>query len=177
MEEIDIILEEIFKEKINYKGLDILKYLLKNNLAFTKLFIKYLQDGKIKPFSYEEFEIIQKQNIRGIDNFETVFKNGLNLGRCTVTSKQLSYSYDNVALCSGIMEYLKGTQNSINGEHCWMEYNNYIYDTTLMLKIDKSLALLLGYKEENKISYDQLMSNHNYKATKDYTNDKDLKSL
>lgn len=164
----------LYKERSNYKGLAVLKDLLQNEELFN-LFLKHMESGKILPFDDQDFSKIENQNIRGINNFIDVFREGFNIGCCTPTSKQLSYSFDNVDLVSGLMENLKGTKNSPNGEHSWMEVDGYIYDTTLMLKIDKSLAKELGYKEENRIMYSQLCCDKFYSCTKDYTNDSELR--
>ena len=167
----------LYGARANYKGLDVLKYILLNNKKFYNFIIENIKNGKVMPFGDLEFSKIERQNIRAIDNFLTVFKEGLNLGSCTITSKQLSYSYDGCDLVSGTMDLLIGTINSEHGEHSWMEYDEYIYDTTLMLKINKSLAKEIGYNEETRIKSYQLNSNPTYQSTKDYTNDNQIKSF
>ncbi len=108
-----------------------------------------------------------------INSFEDVFIDGANIGYCTVASKQLSYSLDKCYICGGILPILKGTKNSIDGSHTWITHNNEIIDTTLMLIINKEYERKLGYIEQNKYdpNFDPI-----YLATKEFTNDDNLKA-
>ena len=140
----------IDEQRKNYKCFDELKRLLKENKDFRQKVINGYANGKIVGFNEEIWNKINKQNIRRINNFEDVFIEGANIGYCTVASKQLSYSFDNVYICGGELPILKGTKNCKEGEHTWIETDNQIIDTTLMLIIAKDYSKEIGYKEENK---------------------------
>lgn len=170
MEIIDYITNENRK---NYKCFSLLKYLLISNENFRNLIINGITTGKIKGFPEELWTKINTQNVRTIDNFEDVFREGANIGYCTVASKQLSYSLDNCYLCGGTLPILKGTTNSPDGRHTWIVYNNKVIDTSLMLIIDEKYSKEIGYIEENRYNPS---SDFVYMATKDYTNDKNIKN-
>lgn len=165
------ILNILYGNRINYKGINITKELLKNE-EFRNIIIKGIKEHKISGFSDELIEKIDNQNIRRINSFLDIFKDGTNLGYCTVASKQLSYSFNNCYIVGGINKFLKNTTNSLDGSHTWIESDNTIYDTTFMLEIDKSYGKLLGYIEENR--YDPNLDAL-YLSAKYFTNDQNLK--
>ena len=108
--------------------------------------------------------------------FEDMFLLGLNIGNCGGASRQLSYSYDDVDIVSGILPMLKGTLNAEKeGGHIWLETRDKIIDTTLMLIIDKSLKQELGYIEQERLTSDKLKTMQNYQARKEFTNDPSIK--
>ena len=162
----------IDEERYDYKCFEELKRLL-NDEKYKEIIIKGYLDGKISGFDKEMWNKIHSQNIRRIDNFEDVFKDGMNIGYCTVCSKQLSYSFDNCYICGGVLPLLKGTTNSIDGSHTWIEKDGKIIDTTLMLIIDKSLSKELGYIEENRYNPN---NDPIYRSAKDFATDINLKS-
>ena len=168
----EILNELINNERFNYKCFDLLKQLLNENLEFRNIIEKGVKEHKIFGFNEELWTKINNQNIRGIDNFESVFRDGANIGYCTVAAKQLSYSLDNPYICGGTVKYLVNTPKSPDGSHTWILNDNYIIDTTLMLIIDKSYMNKLGYVEENKYNpnIDPI-----YNAAKDFTLDTSLK--
>lgn len=170
MEIIDMIIDE---DKRDYKCYDILKALLETNETFKNTIIKGVNEGKITKFSEELWDEIRRQNIRGIDNFESVFRDGTNLGYCTVASKQLSYSFDTCFICGGVLPILKNTPNCIDGSHTWTIFNRKIIDTSLMLIIDEDFAKEIGYQEENR--YDPNIDPR-YRAAKKMTCDRNLKN-
>ncbi len=167
------ILKQLFEEKyLNYKCFSLLKNLIYNNIDFKEKLVDGINQGKIKGFDEEVFEKIRNQNIRRISSFEDVFKEGYNIGYCTVASKQLSYSYDGVKISGGVVPFLKNTSNCIDGSHTWMVFDKKIYDTSLMLIIDEDYAKnVLGYTEEN---FYNPLKDPNYVATKDFTCDSSL---
>jgi len=169
MEIFDLLTTENRKD---YKCYLELKRLLIQNKDFKQTIIKGFQEGKIKGFTEELWNKINSQNIRTVDNFEDVFREGANIGYCTVASKQLSYSLDTCYICGGVLPILKGTFNCEDGSHTWILYNNEIIDTTLMLIIGKEYIEKIGYIEENRYNPNL---NPVYLAAKDYTNDKELK--
>ena len=84
----------------------------------------------------------------------------------------MSYSLDTCEICGGILPILKGTTNCPEGNHTWIEYQNAIIDTTLMLVIDKEYSKQLGYIEENRYNPN---NDRIYSATKEFTNDTTIK--
>ena len=101
---------------------------------------------------------------------------GYNVGNCVGTSRQLSYSYNNVDIVSGILPILKGTLNAEKeGGHCWLETRTSIIDTSLMLVIDKTIKSEIGYIEEQRVTHLQLLTSKSYQARKDFVNDIHLK--
>ena len=96
----------------------------------------------------------------------------LGIGYCTVASKQVSYSFNSCYICGGILPLLIGTRNCTDGSHTWIECDGKVIDTTLMLIMSKRYANMLGYIEENR--YDPNLDPI-YRATKEFTNDSNLK--
>lgn len=71
-------------------------------------------------------EKIESQNfippIPGVKEFIDMFSLGYNIGNCANISRQLSYSYDNVDIVSGILPILKGAFNAEReGRQVWIE--------------------------------------------------------
>jgi len=157
------------------KGYDLLKDLCNNNNTLKQIILKGFEEGTIRFFNENEWNKIDSQNFvsptKNAKNFIDIFLLGLNIGSCVYTSKQLSYSFDDVDLVSGIVPFLKGTKNSPNGGHAWLENNSSIIDTSLLLVIDKSLKNDLGYIEECRISSEVLANNSIYQARKKFVND------
>lgn len=154
--------------------------LYQNNNSFKECISKNLQNGKIRLFNDEEWDKIKSQNfispIPEMKEFIDMFTLGYNIGNCVGASRQLSYSYSDVDIVSGILPILKGSLNSEKeGGHCWLETPNKIIDTTLMLVIDKSLKDDFGYIEEQRLTSYQLSSMPYYQARKEFVNDPNLK--
>ena len=154
--------------------------LCKMNEEFRKIFDDNILSKKIRFFDEEEWSKIKKQNfispIKEMNTFEDLFILGYNIGNCVGTSWQLSFSYSNVDIVSGVLPMLKGTLNAEKeGGHCWLETNKYIIDTSLMLIVDKSLKDEIGYIEEQRITYSQLLSSRNYRVRKEFVNDTSFK--
>ena len=155
--------------------------LYNSNKEFHNLIDNGLSNGSIRYFNELEWNKITEQNfmspIKELNEFSDMFMLGYNIGNCVGTSRQLSYSYDDVDIVSGILPILKGTLNAEKeGGHCWLETDDYIIDTTLMLVIDKSLKKEFGYIEEQRITKEMLRSMPNYQARKDFVNDIGLRS-
>lgn len=170
MEIIDFFVAE---KRKNYKCYSELKRLLIENETFRNIIINGVKENKIIGFPEELWSKINSQNIRTINNFEDVFRDGANIGYCTVASKQLSYSLDNCNLCGGILPILKGTTNCEDGSHTWISHNGKVIDTTLMLVIDEEYSKKIGYVEQNRYnpSVDPV-----YMASKDFATDKSVQN-
>ena len=158
----------------NYKCYDTFKTLLETNEAFRNVISQGITDGKIAGFDTEIWQGLAEQNLRSpmVKSFVDVFEAGANQGYCTVCAKQFSYSLDTCYLCGGVLPILKGTANCPDGSHTWIEYQDKIIDTTLMLIIDTSLKNNLGYIEENRYNPNE---DKVYSAAKEFTNDASLR--
>lgn len=161
----------IDKDKDNYMCYNELKKLFESDETFRQNVIEGCLSEKISGYTEELWEKIRSQNIRGINNFEDVFRDGANIGYCTVASKQLSYSLDGCYICGGILRVLQGSKNSEDGSHTWIWKDHKIIDTTLMMIIDDKYAERLGYIEENR--YDPNLDPI-YMAAKDFTLDQNI---
>lgn len=168
---LDLLIDDKRKE---YKCFDLLKELYSTNTEFKELIDNGIKLGKIRGFDENIWNLIHSQNIRSVNNFEDIFVFGYNIGSCTNTTKQLSYSFNHVLICGGDVRFLANTKNSDEkGKHTWMLKDKLIYDTSLMLLIDESFAYeCLGYKELRR---DNPMSDKFYVASKEFTTDSYLK--
>lgn len=162
----------ISSEQASYKCFDVLKRLIKEDEKFYEVLKTGIEINKVSGFSNDLWEKIKSQNMRDIDSFTTIFKEGINIGGCTKVSEQLSYSFPYCYLCGGILGILKGTRNCPDGRHSWILVDNKIIDTTLMLIIDEDYAKNFGYIETNR--YDPSI-NAFYNMTKEFTNDSNLR--
>ena len=125
-----------------------------------------LNNGLVFNFGNDEFEKLKSLSYVVIfDDVINLFKEGYNLGNCSEFAKLLSYAYDSSKIAIG---YFKPSYNGQNG-HAWMECGNYIHDTTLLLKIDKEYANVLGYVKLKE--YDP-MTNSLYRNRKQIYNEK-----
>ena len=162
------------------KAYDLFFEIYNNNPKFKKIIDEGLENKTIRFFDREEWDKVVSQNfsspIEEMKTFMDLFVLGYNIGNCVGTSRQLSYSYDDVDIVSGILPLLKGTLNAEKeGGHCWLETRYKIIDTTLMLIIDKKLKQEIGYIEEQRITAYDLRMDRNYQNRKDWVNDKNLK--
>lgn len=83
---------------------------------------------------------------------KTIFKDGYNIGNCLLTSFYVSSILENPLICTGKVEILKGTKNSPSGDHVWIESDNNIIDTTLMIIMPKTHPYVKYYKKDSDIS-------------------------
>ena len=165
---------------IKSKPYELFWNLYNNNQEFKEFVTRNMQNGKIHFFGEEEWTKIENQNFppinKDIKNFKDMFLMGYNIGNCVGITRQLSYSYDECDIVSGILPLLKGTLNARElGGHAWLEVGNSIIDTSLMLVIDKSLKDVLGYKEEERLTSFNLKQNMIYQKRKEFVNDENLK--
>lgn len=120
---------------------------------------------RLRDFSWNK-ELEEKIfSIKFIDGYKTlslktIFKNGYNIGNCLLTSYYVSSIFENSLICTGKVAILKGTKNSPNGDHVWIETDTHIIDTTLMLIIPKNCSYANLYDKSSDIkpnfSYDEL---------------------
>ncbi|MEG1457374.1 MAG: hypothetical protein RR984_02700 [Bacilli bacterium] len=163
------------------KAYSLVKDLCNKNLKFKEFLESNISSGRIRFFGDEEWCKIRSQNFVSpndeMKDFEDLFLLGYNIGNCVGTSRQLSYSYSNADIVSGVFPLLKGTLNAEKeGGHCWLETPQSIIDTTLMIVLDKSLKCELGYIEEQRVTSYQLSSSSNYQARKEFVNDLSIRN-
>lgn len=168
MNSLDILIN---KDRKNYLCFEILRELYNENPEFKKQIDDGVKEGKISGFSEELWITIDNQNIRGLKSFEDLFKDGYNIGGQTVVSRQLSYSFPKCTLCSGKLPVI--TENSETPEHAWITSDGLVYDTTLMLVIDREYSSKLGYQFE--IEYDP-SEDPMYTTIQEFTNSGEIKS-
>lgn len=163
-----------------FLGFKKLERLMEKDKKFKEKITSYINLGKIRKFSDEEWEKIKKQNFMSpyvdVDDFYDMFAKGYNDGNCAGMSRQLSYSYDDVDIVSGILPILKGEFNSEKeGGHVWLENSKYIIDSSFLLVIDKDLKKELEYIEEQRVTQEQLINSPIYCARKKFVNDESIK--
>lgn len=160
------------EDKSDYKCYELLKETIENDREFCKTILEGIRDKKIRPFDEELLEKLNIINIRGkAKDMDEVLFHGANIGACTSMALHLSFILTGCYRCSGLLPLIKGSLNSPNGEHTWLETINEIYDTSLMLIIDKSYKDKIGYQEEAKMPYELMKF---YYEKKDYALDSDL---
>lgn len=136
------------------------------------------QFEKLLPFDDELINSFKKMNVPMpfIISFYNIFKEGLNIGSCGFTSRYLSFLFESFTLVEfGTCELVKGTEGAPNGEHSWIISNGFVYDTTLMLKIDEVIALnFLGYTPRDVIYSEDLLKDELYLMQKDIVMDYEM---
>lgn len=168
----DTILQILFKDCLDYEGNQITKNNIKNNLEFRNALINGILENKISGIDEETWKKLNELNIIGNGNIEDAFRQGFNIGACTVASKYLSFIFNNCKIAGGTNKFLKDTKNSKEGEHTWViGPDNKIYDTTFMLIIDQNYSSQIGYDQENIYNPN---IDPTYAASKSYATDKNL---
>lgn len=162
------------------KAFDLFWQLYNSDMEFQNKVLEGMKQGKIRFFSEIEWEKIRSQNylsrIPGVNEIIDLFIQGYNIGNCANMAMELSYSYNDVDIVSGILPILKGTKNAEEvGGHVWLENDDAIIDTSLMLVIDKNLKDVMGYIEEQRITKSALRTNRRYQSRKSFVNDTSLR--
>lgn len=161
------------------KAFELFWQIYHTNADFRTLLEEHLSTGKVRFFDQNEWDKIKSQNFISPTpeavEFLDMFSLGYNIGDCVGTSRQLSYSYNDVDIVSGVLPILKGTRNAEKeGGHCWLETPKTIIDSSLMLVIDRSLKSAFGYIEEQRLTSFQLASFSQYQARKEFVNDSSI---
>ena len=162
------------------KAYDLFWDLYKKNDSFRSVVDSGMSSNMIRFFDDDLWDKIKSQNFISYDDrmkeFVDMFLLGYNIGNGVGASRQLSYSFNDVDIVSGVLPIIKGTLNAEKeGGHCWLENDCFIIDTSLMLVIDKSLRDDFGYIEENRITKESLRRSQVYQARKDFVNDNELR--
>lgn len=87
-----------------------------------------------------------------ISTMEEVYNQGLNIGKCGLTSRYLMINLKDCDMHVGKCNLLIGTAAAPNGEHAWITRNGYVIDTTLMLIMKEEKAESLGYIKEKTLA-------------------------
>lgn len=112
-----------------------------------------IKNGLIMPFDESFMEPMKFINISVIHcSLYDYFKRGDNIGFCLEACEYLSEMFDEYEIYKGVLPAIKGTERSMNGEHAWLISDGIIYDTSLLLAIDKSLSEYLGYIPQGVVS-------------------------
>ncbi|MBO5477405.1 MAG: hypothetical protein J6A15_06630 [Clostridia bacterium] len=103
-----------------------------------------------KEFEKKIFDIVFLDGSKKT-TLKEIFKNGYNIGNCLLTAHYVATILQDSSICTGKVEILKGTKNSEHGDHVWIETEDYIIDTTLMITINKSDVYAKFYKKDYTI--------------------------
>jgi hypothetical protein len=153
-------------------------YDLRLKLNILPLLNNYIKEEKIMDFDSALINKIKNTNVPMLRDFFQIFEEGLNIGTCGLTSRYLSYLfYDFILVEEGKCNILIGTKGSPKGEHSWLLVDGYVYDTTLMLKIEKDLAYSeLGYVSIKEMTSEKIVKDDLYVLQRELAMDKsDLK--
>ncbi len=153
-------------------GMNFRNNLLAKKKRFKKKFIKLQEEGLIKDFSSEMFDIIKKDltpiNLNGKQlKFYNIFKKNLNNGRCRQCAIELCFLMDKlgyrIKLIQGKNMFFKKTAGSFFGGHHWVEAEidgvTTVIDTSLMIMTDKDTIKELGHEIIYEKNIDNLCSN------------------
>lgn len=156
-----------------YKCYDLIRSIIKSNNEVVDIISEGLSVGKIFGFDEELLQKFNELNVRWpVKDIDEVLRLGGNIGGCTTMAFQLSFLLENSYKCAGFLPLLRGTKNSEDGRHTWVEsFDGWIYDTSLMLIIHKSFMDRLGYVENSRELYNSLQF---YSAQKEFALDKGI---
>ena len=112
---------------------------------------KYVWDKELRDFVFGIQLNLEYED--EISTMQEVYEGGYNEGHCGLTSRYLAINDDSIELPSrnSTCSLLKGTAGSDDGNHCWCFKDDYIIDTTLMIKIPIELAKKIGYSWDGKL--------------------------
>ena len=99
-------------------------------------------------------------------SLKAIFNDGYNIGNCLLTSYYVSKAIEDSLICTGKVEILKGTKNSPNGDHVWVENEDYIIDTTLMIKLPKKHKYAKYYHKDSCIQQKNTKNDISYEDDK-----------
>lgn len=134
----------------------------------------YKKKGYIKEFDESLWEKINNTNVPCLKNFMLIFEEGMNISTCGETVKYLSFLFEDFQIANGTCGILKGTEGSPNGEHVWLESAEDIYDTTLLLIINKELGYeLFNYVRESTKGLKELSNDIKYVWQRQMSSDKE----
>ena len=139
-------------------------YDLRETLNVKPILDMYINDGSITEFDEDLIWKIKHTNVLMLRDFFQIFEEGLNIGTCGMTSRYLSYLFNKFTIVEkGVCKILKGTKGAPDGDHAWLVVDGYVYDTTLMLKIEQDIAYnVLGYIPYKEVTSKEVMKDTVY---------------
>ena len=131
------------------------------NSAYKNIpaFLEYVKNNEIlgfENFMYNNNETLldatKKINVETYSSLYEYFAKGEHIGRCGEASKLIGIMFEKPKfVVKGNSSLLKGTENSADGQHSWIETTingkEYIVDTSLMVVIPKEFGSELGYQK------------------------------
>lgn len=152
---------EFYRKNINYsfRGYDLLNYLRFINPDFDDKITLGLRTGFIRKFNDLEWDLIS--SIDYIDeysrDFFSFFRQGYNIGASDYVVKNLYKKYNDIDIVRGRLPILDGVIDSYGRGHWWLETDEYLIDPSLLLMINPLYRSKLGYIEEERIFYEDLV--------------------
>lgn len=104
-----------------------------------------------KEFENRIYKIKFKDGYKTL-SLKTIFKDGYNIGNCLLTAYYVATIFERPLICTGKVEILKGTKNSPSGDHVWIEVDDMIIDTTLMVSIPLDSKYAKYYEKYQSIT-------------------------
>lgn len=127
---------------------------------------------KIEDFPDELWNKIEKHYYCG-NPLSVLLQNGFNDGKCYDRSYALTMVFDKCNLVRGTLPRfgkIKGISYDPDFGHGWVEDEKYVYDTTLLKRINKEYYYkMFGAKVDLIISSEELNQNENYRKMKNTT--------
>lgn len=133
-------------ESNDIEGLFVKKYLLSNNSKFRNLYDQYKEQLKELEINIPTVSDLVCSEKNPNITLKYIFDKGLNIGNSGLISRFFGETITgDYKINAGTCSFLEGTYNASVGEHAWIETNDYIYDTTLMIKLPIALKDQFGY--------------------------------
>lgn len=153
--------KRIFDSFFNFKY-DIIKLVIKMKSLIPYLLKNKELTDKIK--YYYQIKLITNFNKSLIENFKNIrydhessvydyFEKGLNIGNCHLSSLLISPLFEDFTIERGKMEYIKDLYKT----HSWLVSDDYVYDTTFLIKFPKALKEELGYQATEVITKEECL--------------------
>ena len=115
----------------------------------TSLYIKGLEEGKIIPFDDELYKELSKTYINGLPvSIHIKYLKPKSIGNCYERSLYMFYSLPSSVLVRGDNKDLELLYGKDSSGHGWIEKDGYVYDTSLLMKIEKKLYYKM-YRPKN----------------------------
>ena len=131
------------------------------NFKLKKLLVKGIKSGEVTQFSDELYKQMSQTFVAGLPvSIHIRYLNPTSgPGKCLDRSLYMFFCFDNALLVRGDCEDLAMRFGSEDSEHGWIEIDDYVYDSSLLLRFKKDLYYEL-YRPTNvvKCSKDEYCS-------------------
>ena len=151
-------IKELFADEYKNKNDSTLmrNFLKKSNPEAYKRLMFLINVGKVKDLStIEQFKKYEKIKIGGLYNEDLTLgkalRKGLNYGRCGLFAKLFSntvFENQKHKYVVGNCDIVIGSKNSNDGNHTWLEVDDMIIDTSLLMAIPMEFKDVFGYNTE-----------------------------